>query len=48
MSKAQCRALYKRRRHALRHQTDGVEVVMEALHALATTRRGKVITRALR
>ena len=48
MSKAQCRALYKRLRHALRHQTDGVEVVMEALHALATTRRGKAITRALR
>src|SRR3989449_8600600 len=48
LSKAQCRALYKRLRHALRHQTDGVEVVMEALRALATTRRGKAITRALR
>jgi hypothetical protein len=48
MSKAQCRALYKRLRHALRHQADGVEVVLEALHALATTRRGKAITRALR
>jgi hypothetical protein len=48
LSKAQCRALYKRLRHALRHQADGVEVVMEALHALATTRRGKAITRALR
>ena len=47
MSKAQCRALSKRLRHALRHQADGVEVVMEALHALATTRRGKAITRAL-
>jgi hypothetical protein len=48
MSKAQCRALYKRLRHALRYQVDGVEVVTEALHALATTRRGKAITRALR
>lgn len=48
LSKAQCRALYKRLRHALRHQADGVEGVMEALHALATTRRGKAITRALR
>lgn len=48
LSKAQCRTLYKRLRHALRHQADGVEVVMEALHALATTWRGKVITRALR
>ncbi len=48
MSKAQCRALYKRLRHALRHQADGVEVVLEALHALATTRRDKAITRALR
>jgi len=47
MAKAQCRALYKRLRHALRYQADGVEVVMEALHALATTRRGKAITRAL-
>ena len=41
MSKAQCRALYKRLRHALRHQADGVEVVLEALHTLATTRRGR-------
>jgi hypothetical protein len=48
LSKAQCRALYKRLRHALRHQADGVEVVLEALHALATTRWGKAITRALR
>src|SRR3989442_3747283 len=48
MSKAQCRALYKRLRHALRHQADGVEVVMEALHALATTRRGTRITRGVR
>src|SRR2546422_5573863 len=48
LSKAQCRALYKRLRHALRHQADGVEVVMEALRALATTRRGKASTRALR
>jgi hypothetical protein len=48
MSKAQRRALYKRLRHALRYQVDGVEVVTEALHALATTRRGKAITRAVR
>ena len=48
LSKAQRQALYKRLRHALRHQADGVEVVMEALRALAATRRDKVITRALR
>ena len=48
MSKAQRQALYKRLRHALRHQADGVEVVMEALRTLATTQRGKAITRALR
>src|SRR5216684_3105736 len=48
LSKAQCRALYKRLRHALRRQADGVEVVQEALRALATTRRGKTIRRALR
>src|SRR3989442_14499025 len=47
MPKAQRQALYKRLRHALRHQADGVEVVMEALRALATTQRGKTITRAL-
>src|SRR5437870_2205149 len=39
LSKAQRQALYKRLRHALRHQADGVEVVMEALRALATTQR---------
>ena len=48
MPKAQRQALYKRLRHALRHQADGVEVVMEALRALATTQRGKTIRRALR
>jgi hypothetical protein len=48
MSKAQCQALYKRLRHALRHKADGVERVLEELHALATTRRSKAITRALR
>ena len=47
LPKAQRQALYKRLRHALRHQTDGVEVVQEALRALATTRRSKAITRAL-
>jgi hypothetical protein len=48
MPKAQRHALYKRLRHALRHQTDGVEVVQEALRALATTHRSKAIPRALR
>ncbi len=47
MPKAQRQVLYKRLRHALRHQADGVEVVMEALRALATTQRGKTIRRAL-
>src|SRR6266481_1040710 len=47
MPKAQRQALYKRLRHALRHQTDGVEVVQEALRALATTHRSKAIPRAL-
>src|SRR5262245_58155349 len=47
MSKAQCQALYKRLRHALRHKADGVERVLEELHALATTRRSKAITRAV-
>ena len=48
LPQAQRRALYKRLRHALRHQADGVEVVMEALRPLATRQRGKAITRALR
>ena len=48
MPKAQRHALYKRLRHALRHQTDGLEVVQEALRALATTHRSKAIPRALR
>ena len=48
MPKAQRQALYKRLRHALRHQADGVEVVMEALRTLATRQRGKAITRAVR
>ncbi len=47
MPKAQRHALYKRLRHALRHQTEGVEAVQEALRALATTHRSKAITRAL-
>jgi hypothetical protein len=47
MPKAQRQALYKRLRHALRHQTKGVEVVQEALQALATPYRGKAIKRAL-
>jgi hypothetical protein len=45
--KAQRQALYKHLRHALRHRTDGVEVVQEALRALATTHRSKAILRAL-
>ncbi len=48
MPNAQRQALYKRLRHALRYQTEGVEVVQEALRALATTQRSKAITRALR
>jgi hypothetical protein len=47
MPKAQRHALYKHLRHALRHQPDGVEVVQEALRALAMTHRSKAITRAL-
>src|SRR2546426_29406 len=47
MPKAQRQTLYKRLRLALRHQTDGVEVVQEALRALATTHRSKAIPRAL-
>jgi len=47
LPKAQRQALYKRLRHALRHQADGVEVVLEALRALATTHRSKAITRAV-
>src|SRR6266571_6462573 len=47
MPKAQRQALYKRLRHALRYQTEGVEAVQEALRALATTHRSKAITRAL-
>jgi hypothetical protein len=47
LPKAQRQALYKRLRHALRHQEDGVEVVREALRTLATTQRGKTIPRAL-
>ena len=45
--KAQRQPLYKRLRHALRHQTKGVEVVQEALQALAAPYRSKAITRAL-
>jgi hypothetical protein len=48
MPKAQRHVLYKRLRHALRHQINGVEVVQEALRALATTYRSKAIPRALR
>jgi len=47
MPKAQRQALYKHLRHALRYRTDGVEVVQEALRALATTHRSKAILRAL-
>jgi hypothetical protein len=47
MPQAQRQALYKRLRHALRHQTEGVEVVQEALRALATTCQSKAMKRAL-
>ena len=47
LPKAQRQALYKRLRHALRHQTDGGAVVQEALRTLATTYRSKAIPRAL-
>lgn len=47
MPKAQRQALYKRLRHALRHQADGGAVVMEALRTLATTYRSKAIPPAL-
>src|SRR5438874_4364672 len=45
--KTQRQALYRGLRHALRYEPEGVEVVQEALHALAPTRRNKAITRAL-
>ena len=48
LPQAHRRALSKRLRHALRHQADGVEVVMEAWRPLATRPRGKASTRALR
>ena len=47
LSKAKRQALYERLRHELRHKTDGVEVMLDELRALATTRRGKVLKRAL-
>jgi hypothetical protein len=47
MPKAQRQALYKRLRHALRHQTNGVEVVQEAVRALVPTCRSKAMKRAL-
>jgi len=47
MPKTQRQALYKRLRHALRHQTEGVEMVQEALRALATTCQSKAMKRAL-
>jgi hypothetical protein len=47
MPQAQRQALYKRLRHALRHAANGIEVVRDALRTLATTRRGKVLKRAL-
>ena len=47
MHKTQRQTLYKGLRHALRYEPEGVEVVQEALRALAPTRRSKAITRAL-
>jgi hypothetical protein len=46
MPKIQRQALYKGLRHALRYEPEGVEVVQEALRALAATHRSKAITRA--
>jgi hypothetical protein len=47
LPRTQRHALYKRLRHALRHQTEGVEVVQEALRTLATPCPSKAIKRAL-
>jgi hypothetical protein len=47
LPRIQRQALYKRLRHSLRHQTEGVEVVQEALRALATPYQSKAIKRAL-
>jgi hypothetical protein len=47
MPKTQRQALYKGLRQALRDEPEGVEVVQEALRALAPTRRRKALTRAL-
>jgi hypothetical protein len=47
LPRTQRQALYKRLRHALRHQTEGVEVVQEALRALATPCQSQAIKRAL-
>src|SRR4029450_3109017 len=46
--KAQRHTLYKRLRHVLRHQADGVEVVMAALRTFAPTQRSKGLPRGLR
>ena len=47
MPKAERLKLYERLRHALRHDEDGVETILSQMGALATTRRGKVMKRAL-
>lgn len=45
--KAQRQRLYQQLRHALRHDGDGVEQVLNQIRALAVTRRGKAINKAL-
>jgi hypothetical protein len=47
MSQAQRQAFYERLRHDMRHKADGIEGVMDELRALAMTRRGKAVKRAL-
>ena len=47
MPKAKRQHLYHRLRHALRHDKDGVEQILNQMRALAVTRRGKAINKAL-
>jgi hypothetical protein len=47
LPKAARRTLYQQLRHALRHDADGVEQVLDQLRALAITRRGKALQKAL-
>jgi hypothetical protein len=47
MPKAKRQHLYQQLRHALRHDKDGVEQILIQMRALAVTRRGKAINKAL-